>query len=186
MNHCIDCKKEVKNYKAKRCWNCYVKWSQIPENNKNWKGGVYTKQYYCSDCNKKISASSGAYRGGKCHSCAIKGDKNHFYGIHLSGLLSPTFIDGRSYEPYTVEFSNQLKESIRKRDNYECQNCGKKEIDCKGFQKKLHIHHIDYNKQNCTTSNLITLCITCNVKANSNREYWKKLYTVLVDLAEKK
>lgn len=88
---CIDCKKEIKSYTAKRCRPCYVKWFQIPKNNPmfgikllgnkngNFKGGICTKQYYCSDCGKRISISSGVYRTGKCNSCGIKGEKNHFY-----------------------------------------------------------------------------------------------------------
>jgi len=41
----------------------------------------------------------------------------------------------------------------------------------------LHVHHIDYNKQNCKESNLITTCKSCNIKANKNRDYWEKFFT---------
>ena len=179
MNKCIECGKILKNYKAKRCWDCYVKYSQIPENNANFKG-ISTKKYYCSDCEKEISISSGAYRTGKCHSCGIKGEKNHFYGVHLYGDLSPTFIDGRSYLPYTTEFNSELREFIRKRDAYTCQNpeCNMTEEEhLIVYGRVLHVHHIDYDKQNCQESNLISLCVSCNVRANSNRKYWQDIYT---------
>lgn len=177
---CIDCGGKIKNYKAKRCWNCYVKYSQIPKNNPNWKEGIFTTLYYCTDCGKPISVSSGAYRTGKCHSCGIKGEKNHFFGVRLSGILSPTFIDGRSYLPYTLDFTLELREQIRKRDGYTCQNpeCNMTEEEhLTLFGQVLHAHHIDYNKQNCKKNNLITLCLSCNVRANSNRDYWQKFYT---------
>ena len=80
---------------------------------------------------------------------------------------------GISFEPYSYKFNKYLKEKIRNRDNRICQNCGKTEIE---NGKKLTVHHIDYNKQNCDESNLITLCISCNGKANKNRNYWKEYF----------
>ena len=177
MRTCIDCKKEIKNYKAKRCWECYVKRSQAPEVNPNWKDGVLLKKYYCTDCGKEISISSGRYRTKKCHSCGIKGEKNHFFNIHLFGVLSPTYIDGRSYKPYSIEFNKERRFKIRTRDNFTCQNCDMSEEEHLIVHGQvLHVHHIDYNKENCKEDNLISLCISCNVKANKNRSYWKDFY----------
>ena len=71
-----------------------------------------------------------------------------------------------------------LKNIIKERDNFKCQNCGITEIKHEiKFKQKLHIHHIDYNKQNCKHSNLITTCQKCNSKANFNRDYWFAYYT---------
>lgn len=39
--------------------------------------------------------------------------------------------------------------------------CNKKQFDCK---VKLHIHHIDSNKNNCNNYNLISLCPSCHSK----------------------
>ena len=59
------------------------------------------------------------------------------------------YIDGRSYLPYTMDFTDELKETIRKRDNYTCQNCGMTEEEHLIVHgQKLHIHHIDYIKEN--------------------------------------
>jgi hypothetical protein len=89
----------------------------------------------------------------------------------------PQWLGGISFEPYTEEFNQELKESIRKRDDYICQNCGMVEeehlIVC---GQKLHIHHINYDKKNSNETNLITLCISCNTRANFNRTYWKEYY----------
>ena len=79
---------------------------------------------------------------------------------------------GISFEPYCRIFKDKsFKNSIKARDNYECQN-----PDCWHKDKVLHIHHIDYNKKNCDENNLITLCRSCNARANINREYYLTLY----------
>ena len=44
------------------------------------------------------------------------------------------------------------------------------------FGQVLHVHHIDYNKQNCNKNNLITVCMSCNTRANYNRPHWQEYY----------
>jgi hypothetical protein len=48
--------------------------------------------------------------------------------------------------------------------------------ECDKKSKILCIHHINYKKLFTTDTNLITLCLSCNSKANKNREKWKNLY----------
>ena len=82
---------------------------------------------------------------------------------------------GISCEPYCdIWLDKDFKESIKERDNYECQNpdCWHKD----GKAAMLTIHHIDYVKKNCRPENLITLCNSCNTRANYNREYWQEFY----------
>jgi len=76
---------------------------------------------------------------------------------------------GISFEPYSPEFNRELKERIRRRDNYTCQLCGVPQCEC---LQPLPIHHIDYNKQNTAELNLIALCHGCNAKVNWNRNCW--------------
>jgi len=45
----------------------------------------------------------------------------------------------------------------------------------------LTIHHIDYDKRNCDDGNLITLCHSCNPRANSNRDQWKAVFTRMLE-----
>ena len=75
---------------------------------------------------------------------------------------------GISFEPYTTDWTETLRISIRERDNYVCRLCGKRQGDI-----LHHIHHIDYNKKNCNADNLITLCNKCHPKTNNNRKYWE-------------
>lgn len=87
------------------------------------------------------------------------------------GEKSPTWNGGSSFDPYCISWTSKYRDFIKRRDNYECQNS-----DCEKKGGILHVHHIDYDKQNCDPSNLITLCNSCNSKANFNREYWKEKY----------
>ena len=96
------------------------------------------------------------------------GDKNNFW------------IDGRTAlnNPYPDDWTDTLKESIRQRDNYICQECGTHQDELKGWNKKLDIHHIDYDKKNCNPDNLIALCRKCHIKTNFNREYWFNYFKI--------
>jgi len=80
---------------------------------------------------------------------------------------------GISFEPYPIDWTDDLKESIRKRDEYTCQLCG---IYQNELNEKLHCHHIDYDKDNLDPKNLISLCRKCHTKTNWNRDYWIKYF----------
>jgi 5-methylcytosine-specific restriction endonuclease McrA len=73
----------------------------------------------------------------------------------------------KSFERYTIDWTNTLRQSIRERDKYVCKICWEKQWDT-----AHSVHHIDYDKKNCNPSNLITLCKSCHTKTNTNREYW--------------
>ena len=103
-----------------------------------------------------------------------KGDKNPMYGIHRFGEQNPNWNNGSSFEPYGLEFNKEFKQSIYERDNYTCQNpkCAIENL------KRLDCHHIDYDKQNNISENVITLCRSCHAKTNgkNNRQYWTGFY----------
>jgi hypothetical protein len=74
---------------------------------------------------------------------------------------------------YPEEWNDTLKRTIRRRDGYQCQNCKTKRL-------QLCVHHINYDKRDCSESNLITLCTDCHDKTNKERDYWYKyLYNVM-------
>jgi len=90
------------------------------------------------------------------------------------GELHPSWQGGKSFEIYPQKFNVALKERIKKRDNYKCQNCEMtQEEHLIVWGRDIEIHHIDYDKENCKEDNLITLCKQCNMRANYNREYWQ-------------
>lgn len=86
-----------------------------------------------------------------------------------TGTLNNNWQGGKSFEPYTLDWTKTLRQSIRERDKYTCQLCEEKQGD-----KAHSVHHIDYNKKNCCPENLITLCRRCNSKVNFNRKCWTK------------
>jgi len=238
-------------------WDCYCKWSQIPENNPNYKDGsrcsskIYyciedgcnnvvkkkgnrcihcghkkkdakTKKVYYCECGNKISYNCALYGTGKCNECLakihsermrnrgisnckkikvkcsyclkimeilpyrLKRSKNFFcskehYGLwkkrNTLGKNNSNWKGGKSFEPYPIEWNSELREQIRKRDNYQCQLCQiTEEEHLIVFGRILSVHHIDYDKQNCREDNLITLCLNCNTRVNSNRTYWVEFF----------
>jgi hypothetical protein len=93
-------------------------------------------------------------------------------GKKLKGMFAleknPMWKGGLSFEPYTIDWTNELRKFIRDRDNHTCQLC---------LNKGNQVHHIDYNKKNCDINNLITLCKKCHSKTNKDREKWKKFFS---------
>lgn len=77
---------------------------------------------------------------------------------------------------YGDDWTDILREAIRERDNYVCQECGIHQDELEGRFKRLDVHHIDYDKNNCNPTNLITLCKRCHVKTNYNRDWWKNYF----------
>lgn len=80
----------------------------------------------------------------------------------------PNWQGGLSFEPYSVDWTETLKKSIRERDKYICRICN---------EYSNIVHHIDYNKKNCNPDNLIVLCKRCHMKTNFNRDSWIKYFT---------
>ena len=115
----------------------------------------------CDECSKTIAVPITAWRGNK-----------------------PVFCD--ECKPITVyppEFDQKLKERIRRRDGHVCQNCGITEKEHNEIiGRALAIHHIDYNNKNCVENNLITLCVGCNVRANTDRDNWQNIFTKLMSI----
>jgi hypothetical protein len=130
--------------------------------NKN-KKGIYSKEY-----REKISIAA-SKRIGKL---------NPNFGNHkLKGKNNPGYIHGQAQRGYSYEF-RIIRNKIRKRDNSQCQYCGLLEANHK---RELCVHHIDYNKENNTDSNLITLCIPCHLDTNFNRDYWYAYYIYIME-----
>jgi len=74
---------------------------------------------------------------------------------------------------YLPEFyEEKLRDGILNAQEGKCGLCNKDVT-----RINPHLHHIDYNKQNCSRENLVFLCPRCHGKSNSNREFWKNLLT---------
>jgi len=100
----------------------------------------------------------------------------------ISGENSYNWRGGITTKPYCpIWIKSGFKENIRKRDNHQCQN-----PHCRKNSKRICVHHIDYIKKNCHPLNLITICNSCNSRANFNREYWQEFYTKVMTKKFKK
>ncbi len=105
------------------------------------------------------------------------------WNVGLSSNKQPNWQDGRSFEPYGLEFNNKFKRAIRKRENQICMLCG---IHRERLNRALDIHHIDGDKKMSIPQNCISLCIKCHlgiVHANKNKEEkenWTKFFQSLL------
>jgi DNA-directed RNA polymerase subunit RPC12/RpoP len=209
--NCVDCGTHLGIISAytnvKRCHSCNTKYlftigklNQSGENHSHYKKGLPK----CMDCGKQLYN----YYALRCHSCCQKGElhpnligeNNGMFGKKhtINTKIKMSLIKGGTGTPYENEkydkgvFNENLKESIRQRDDFKCQNCGMTEEEhLIVIGRVLDVHHIDYNKENCNEDNLITACNSCNSRANVNRSYWKEFYInkinniYFVDLAGK-
>jgi hypothetical protein len=89
-----------------------------------------------------------------------------------SGKNHWNYIDGSS-DLYPPDWTHRLREFIRERDDRICQLCDKTEEQ---NGKRLCVHHIDYDKENCEPQNLVSLCSECHDKTKFNRECWQKIF----------
>jgi hypothetical protein len=147
-NKCLDCGKEI-SWVSKRCFKCSQQERTLKMTETRRKQGKinHKEDCPCSFCRGKRGENS---------------LENHY-----------NWQGGKSFEPYPLGWTKTYKEQVRFRDGYKCQICGIPEVECK---KKLHVHHKDYNKKNISINNLISLCHSCHIKTNYNREYWIKYF----------
>jgi len=103
--------------------------------------------------------------------CYFDEEQRLAISLRTSGANNPNWQGGKKKEPYCQDWDRCLKDYILDRDGYSCMN-----KDCWGTSSNLYVHHIDYDKKNCTPYNLVTLCCSCNSRANYDREYWKGYY----------
>lgn len=111
----------------------------------------------------------------KKRSLALTGKpKTHLHKINIGqakkGDKNPSWRGGVSAFHYSQDWTDDLRDAVRKRDGYMCRLCSSHQDN---FEAKLDVHHIDYNKENCNPSNLITLCKSCHRKTNHKRKAWE-------------
>lgn len=110
----------------------------------------------CATCGKEFVVSP--YLHGRQKHCCRKCAK--------TGSANPQWIGGHTIE-YPAAWTRKLRTAIKDRDGHKCAVCGDRATD---------VHHIDYNKDNCTPENLISLCHSCHAKTNVNRVRWQAFF----------
>ena len=95
------------------------------------------------------------------------------------GDKHPFWKGGVSFEPYCPKFNNSFKERVRDFFGRVCVECGAPENG-----KRLHIHHVNFNKMACcdgTKPLFVALCPSCHARTNHNREYWEEHFTNMIE-----
>ena len=124
--------------------------------------------YICSNGHHHSVKWNAWQQNHRCPVCAL---------INRSGSGHYNWKGGISAEPYCPVWSDkEYKADIKLRDGNGCLN-----PYCFGTGSKLHIHHIDYDKKNCGPQNLITLCDSCNFRANSDRKWHTAWYRTILN-----
>lgn len=100
--------------------------------------------------------------------------------LKIAGAISkfsPPLLPYSFYKNFTYpsQWNRFLKESIRRRDVYICQIC-----HFKVNKYTSAIHHINYDKRDCSELNLITLCRRCHDKTRDNRQLWYRYLFKLI------
>lgn len=178
IDKCIICGKskirrpsEIANGVKRMCSiKCYGKYQSIyrsKENHPEWKG-LNKKCIICG----KVFHIKPRNLNTKFYCSRICMAKSYREKLKLQN--NPNWRDGSSFKPYPIGWRKEFKEIIRKRDNYLCQICGISQKEC---YRKLSVHHIDYDKNNLSIDNLISLCHKCHPDTNNDRLFWKKRFT---------
>lgn len=102
------------------------------------------------------------------------------FGESRRGPNSPVWKGGSSLKGYPEDFMLRIRHEIKFRDDHTCGLCHAKKRHC-----DLHVHHIDQNKDNSDTKNLITLCRNCHGKVHTKRmgQVWRRVLRDLVAIA---
>jgi len=140
------------------------------ENHHSWNRVTKT----CLYCGKEYTVPQSMKETSKY--CSRKCQNSHL-GKLYSGENSPLWKGGTSFEPYCPKFNNEFKERVREFWGRECGICGKSEYK---NGKKLHIHHVNYEKMVCCNNVsplFIAACSSCHPKTNYNRNYWEEMLT---------
>lgn len=130
----------------------------------------------CIECGKEFFCPPSRLHVARACSqvCRIK-----HHGTKTAGPLNPNWHGGLSRKPYPYNF-RQISRAIQERDGFKCRG-----IECRGQDSRLTAHHINYNKEDCDFSNLITLCSSCNTLANFGRPRWQSLYSDLMSVSHR-
>ena len=159
---------DFRRFCSKQCWGVYVKDNEIysGENNPN-----FGREFTMEERQKKSIISKQLWKNPTYRKKILTVLEEYKFE---SGEKNPSWCGGKSFEEYGREFNDELRNMIRKRDNFTCQECGYTEEQL-GYI--LSCHHIDYDKHNNSEDNLISLCRSCHSKTNwHDRDNWTRYY----------
>jgi hypothetical protein len=122
---------------------------------------------------------------------AQKGENAKNFGVTLSestrmkisesrlGDKNPSWNGGTSFAPYCQKFNREFKERVREFFSRKCVECGSPE-----GEKRLHVHHVNFDKMTCcngTEPLFVALCHSCHNKTQIDRDYWEEYFTDIIN-----
>ena len=140
----------------------------------------------CENCGaEKVDEKKRKYCSNKCYAESSIGKVGPNAGrtwkvplyqrLKKCGKNNPAWKGGISKLPYGVGWTKVLKEKVKIRDKYTCQECKLKQEDSNW---SFHVHHKDGDKFNNSMKNLTTLCPSCHGK-----EQWGDCELIDLDLS---
>lgn len=131
----------------------------------------------CSNCGKEIKRKKSRKSKSNEYFCSTD-----CLSQYRKGINHHCWINGSSFGNYCEKFNREFKERVRE---FWGRKCGLCEIEENNCSRKLHVHHIFYNKDACCNEEspkyFIPLCASCHSKTNIwNREHWQELFMNIV------
>lgn len=153
-------------------------WSKSPEKDKIIEKTLKTREKYWDTICQKIS---------KTNKEAWKDPNSIFNSPEFRKKISlatsmennPMWKGGKSFEPYGIDFNREIRKFIKERDGC-CLLCHISFEDLRLLRRRVHIHHINYDKNCNIQQNLISLCNSCHSKTNVNRSHWTNFFQSLL------
>ncbi len=187
-NQCIADDKRVRP-KSAICINCGTEFEPSPSSvgkycsnicvgkhhtkNNHYKYNIQDRTRICKYCGNQFivhyANSPEIYCSTDCYGAAHSRENHHHWNPESARIR------------YPVAFNTHLRRYIRNRDNRTCQMCQKTE---KETGKRLDVHHIDLNKINNNSSNLISLCSTCHAHIHNRINSWQEHFRNIAELNE--
>lgn len=162
---------EIKEYQPKRRFcspQCHGKWREGRFTGEdNW---CYNSiEVTCANCGHEWDRAKNHVERNENHFCST-GCMGEWISENNVGENHPRYKGGSGIE-YGQGWNAEKRESVRKRDNYCCQSCGKTQAVCNEmYGKRLAVHHIipadkfDNPLQRNAKENLVSLCMSCHRK----------------------
>jgi len=175
---CIHCGKEFTRdgHTAHRNKYCSVECSRkhkVGEMHPRYNKSVVT----CVQCGRELLRSPCYTRKGWGNFCSHD-CKGKWMQEHITGENHPLWEGGKSFEPYCPLFNDSFKERVRAFFDYTCLLCGDTQNG-----EKLHVHHVDANKQTCCDDSpkiFVSLCRSCHTKVGHKKDYYVPMFHEMV------
>lgn len=156
-----------RKYCSRTCYAKAFSETQTGEDNHRWEGGKI--ELTCEQCGEEYLIERNKLEGRRYCSNECQGKAQTGEGHHLwkGGC-----------EPYYGPNWPKMRRLARTRDCFNCRHCGKSEQE---LDTELHVHHIkpirEFDKpENANNpTNLISLCPSCHMQIEGDRELAKEL-----------